>query len=82
MTQLGEQFRKEAAGKQQYIVMVYTDTTAINLFDKINNLTPDEEAIYDANFVARYNKNDLTGNHDFVIYFDGLNGSNTKTISY
>ena len=52
------------------------------LFDAADKLTSEEESFYDAHYVGDYKRNINSGYHQLTIYFDGVTGTNSKTIKY
>ena len=84
MTALGNKLRQDVSSDRNAFIQVYTDRQAAALRDKVlaDNATQAENDLYDQNYVGQYNKNGNTGLHQFNIFFDGVMGTNQKTISY
>jgi hypothetical protein len=84
MTILGNKLRKDTLGERNAFIQIYTSKQAATLRDKVlaDNATQSENDLYDQNYVGQYNKNGNTGLHQFNIFFDGVMGTNQKTISY
>jgi hypothetical protein len=84
MTTLGQKLKSDTKNDKNAFIMVFTDKKAAALRDKVtgNTMTKDEEKFYDTHYVGQYTKNGNSGFHAFAIYFDGVSGSNNKTINY
>lgn len=84
MATLGNKLKDDTKNDRNAFIFVYTDKKAANLRDRIfdENLPESEREFYDTHFVANYKKNANSGFHEFTIYFDGVMGSNQKTISF
>lgn len=84
MTALGNKLKQDTSGDRNASIQVYTNKQAAILRDKVlaDNATQTENDLYDQNYVGQYNKNGNTGLHQFNIFFDGVMGTNQKTISY
>ena len=84
MTRLGLQLKYDTKDDKNAFIMVFTDKKAAELRDKLidNTMTKDEEKFYDTHYVGQYNKNGNSGMNTYVIYFDGVSGTNSKTVTY
>ena len=84
MTALGEKLKKDTSGDRNAVIEVFSDRQASLLRDKVfnNTATKEETDLYDKNYVGSYTKNINTGYHKFEIFFDGVMGTNNKTITY
>lgn len=84
MTALGQKLKEDTKNDKNAFIMVFTDKKAAVLRDKMidSSMTKDEEKFYDAHYVGQYTKNGNSGLNAFAIYFDGVSGSNNKTINY
>ena len=84
MTALGQKLKDDIKNDKNAFIMVFIDKKAAALRDKIvdDTATKDEEKFYDQHYVGQYTKNGNSGFHAFAIYFDGVSGSNNKTINY
>ncbi|MEK7597204.1 MAG: hypothetical protein AAB441_00995 [Patescibacteria group bacterium] len=84
MIRLGLQLKYDMRDDKNAFIMVFTDKKAAELRDKLtdNTMTKDEEQFYDTHYVGQYTKNGNSGLNAFAIYFDGVSGTNSKTIEY
>jgi len=84
MTALGNKLKQDTANDRNAFIQVYTNRQAAVLRDKVlaGDATQAENDLYDQNYVGQYNKNGNNGLHQFTIFFDGVMGTNQKTISY
>lgn len=84
MTALGEKLKKDTSGDRNAVIEVFSDRQASLLRDKVfnNTATKEETGLYDKNYVGSYTRNINTGYHKFEIFFDGVMGTNNKTITY
>ena len=84
MVVLGNKLKEDTKNDRNAFIMVFTDKKAAELRDKVidDSMTKDEEKFYDTHYVGQYTKNGNSGLHAFVIYFDGVSGTNSKTIKY
>lgn len=84
MTTLGQKLKEDTKNDKNAFIMVFNEKKAAVLRDKIidSTATKDEEKFYDQHYVGQYTKNGNSGFHAFAIYFDGVSGSNIKTINY
>lgn len=83
---LGEKLKKDTKNDRNAFVYIFTDRKAAEmrdrLFDPADKLTNKEEEFYDAHYVGDYVRNINSGYHQLTIYFDGVIGTNNKTIKY
>ena len=84
MLALGETLKSEAVNDRNASITVFSDRKAADLRDKVisEKATSSEEEFYLDHLVASYSKNANTGFHVFEIWFDGINGSDSKKIEY
>lgn len=86
MLALGEKLKEDTKRDRNANISVYTNTKAANLRERLssetNPLTKEEDEYYNTHFIAQYDRNINTGYHQFTIYFDGVMGTNHKTIKY
>lgn len=84
MIALGNKLNEDTKNDKNAFIMVFTDKKAAELRDKVidDTMTKDEEKFYDTHYVGQYTKNGNSGLHAFAIYFDGVSGTSSKTISY
>lgn len=84
ITALGEKLKDDTKNDRNAFISVFTDKKAWELRDAAleDKLTKEDMDFYDKHYVAQYNKNANSGFNEFVIYFDGITGTNTKTINY
>jgi len=86
MTILGDKLKKDTKSDRNSFISIFTDKKAAEmrdrLFDAADKLTSEEESFYDAHYVGDYKRNINSGYHQLTIYFDGVTGTNSKTIKY
>ncbi len=84
MIALGEKLKSDAQSARNSFVYVFDDASAAASRSKVMNdtATAAEQDFYGKHFVAQYTKNGNTGFQQFAIYFDGVDGTNQKTITY
>ncbi|MBI4098202.1 MAG: hypothetical protein HY426_04155 [Candidatus Levybacteria bacterium] len=89
MPLLGEKLKNDTQNDRNAFIYVFTDKKAAALRDKVfddlagkSTMSEAESDFYDKNYVAQYTKNGNSGFHEFVIYYDGVMGTNSKTIKY
>ena len=84
MVALGKKLNEDTKNDKNAFIMVFTDKKAAELRDKLidDSMTKDEEKFYHTHYVGQFTKNGNSGLHAFVIYFDGVSGTNSKTIKY
>ncbi|VVB53163.1 Uncharacterised protein [uncultured archaeon] len=84
MTAIGQKLKKDTAKDRNAVIEVFSDRQAALLRDKVfnNTATGEETDLYDKNYVGSYTRNINTGYNKFEIFFDGVMGTNNKTITY
>lgn len=84
MTVLGEKLRSDFVNEPNNFIWIFTDKKLSALRAKMMkaDLSKSDQDFYDEHYVGQYNKNINSGMNKFVIYFDGVSGSNQKTINY
>lgn len=84
MTALGEKLKNDTKNDKCVFISVFTDKKAAALRNKVlgNGLSKADQAFYCKHSVGQYTKNGYTGFDEFAISFDGLLGTNHKTIKY
>ncbi|MCX6739432.1 MAG: hypothetical protein NT098_05305 [Candidatus Parcubacteria bacterium] len=84
MTALGEKLRDDTKNDRNAFISVFDARKAISLRDTVlsDEASATDQDFYDKHFIGQYTKNGNTGFNEFVIYFDGVNGTNQKTINY
>lgn len=84
MNALGEKLKQDTAQDRNAFIQVYTDERAAELRSKVlsETATEAEGNLYGEHFVGLYVRNINTGFDQFNIFFDGVRGSNSKTITY
>jgi hypothetical protein len=84
MMALGEKLKTDYADERNNFIWVFTDKKLSSLRAKMmkSDLSKSDQDFYDKHYVGQYNKNINSGMNRFVIYFDGVNGSNQKTVNY
>jgi glutaredoxin len=84
MVALGEELRTTTSADRNAFIFVFDDKKASLLRDAVLNdkASATDQNFYDKHYVGQYNRNGNTGFNEFVIHFDGIMGSKTKTIKY
>lgn len=84
MVALGNKLKSDVQNDRNAFISVFDNASAAALRDKVlsQKATAAEQDLYDEHFVGEYDKNANTGYHEFDIYFDGVMGTNQKTIQY
>lgn len=84
MNALGKMLANETNGVRHAMVFVYDDRKAASMRQQgtSGTLSASDQSHYDRHCVAIYNRNENTGVHKMEVFFDGVSGTNHKTISY
>lgn len=84
MPLVGQKLNEDTKGDRNAFIFVFTDMKAAQMRDKVlsDELSDEDREYYDSHYVGQYSKNSNTGFHQFVIYYDGIMGSNSQTIKY
>ena len=84
MIALGDKLKSDTQNDRNAFISVFDSAPAAALRDKVlsDKATTAEQDLYDKHFVGQYTKNGNTSFHQFSIYFDGVMGTNQKTIKY
>src|SRR3989344_2916531 len=84
MVALGEKIKNDTQNDRNAFISVFDNASAAALRNKVSadEATAAEQELYDKHFIAKYTKNGNTGFHEFVIFFDGVMGTNHRTIEY
>ena len=84
MLALGEKIKSDVQSDRNAFISVFDDRKAANVRDKVlaDTATPAETDLYDKHYIGDYKKNGNTGFHEFSIFFDGVMGTNHKTVTY
>ncbi len=84
MVALGNKLKSDVQNDRNAFISVFDNASAAALRDKVlsDKATKAEQDLYDKHFIGEYDKNANTGYHQFAIYFDGVMGTNQKTIQY
>lgn len=84
MVALGEKLKSDVREDRNAFISVFDDKQGALLRDKVlgDKASETETNLYDQHFVGQYDKNANTGFHQFAIWFDGVMGTNHKTIKY
>lgn len=84
MIALGNKLKSDTQNDRNANIYIFDNAPAAALRDKVlgDKATTAEQDLYDKHFVGQYGKNGNTDYHQFSIYFDGVMGTNQKTISY
>lgn len=70
-----EEVRKSSINQRNTFAFMYDDMQVLRLRSKLNNLTAEEEKLWDTHFKAVYKKNGNTGFHESSIWPEGQSGS-------
>lgn len=76
-----DDIRKGTANQRNTFIFIFDDLRSPEMYTRHDELTEEENKIYDKSFKAIYKKNGSTGYHKASITPDGINGAN-MTISY
>jgi hypothetical protein len=84
MTALGEKLKNDTEDDRNAVIFVFDNPQAGALRQAVLNgeASQADQDLYDQHYVGQYTKNANTGFHEFTIYFDGVMGTNQKTIQY
>lgn len=84
MAALGEQLKADTKNDRNAFIFIFTDKKAAESRDRVLNSTASEleTALYDKHFVGNYSRNINSGFHKLEIWYDGVMGTNNKTIEY
>lgn len=84
MTLLGETLKYDCRNDRNAFVFILDDKKAAELRNRGDDEKRSKSSLdyIDKHTVGGYSKNGNTGHNEYNIYFDGLMGDNTKTISY
>lgn len=84
MPLVGEKLKNDTKSDRNAFISVFTDKKAADMRDQVltDKLSEKDRDFYDIHYVGQYNKNGNSGFNEFVIYYDGVMGSNSKTIKY
>lgn len=86
MVTLGDKLKSDTKNDRNAFIFIFTDKKAAEMRDRLssttNSLTKMEADYYDKHYVGDYSRNINSGYHQFTIYFDGVMGTNNKTIKY
>ncbi len=84
MTALGEKLKNDTKDDRNAVIFVFDNPQAAALRQAVLNeeASQADQDLYDQHYVGQYTKNANTGFHEFTIYFDGVMGTNQKTIQY
>lgn len=84
MPLLGEKLKNDVKADKNAFIFIFDDKKAAQLRDKVlsDNMTNEERDFYDKHYVGQYNKNGNSGFNEMIIYYDGVMGTNSKTIKY
>jgi hypothetical protein len=76
-----DDIRKGTANQRNTYIFIFDDLRSPEMYTRLDDLTEEENKIYDKSFKAIYKKNGATGFHEATITPDGLNGADMQ-ISY
>jgi hypothetical protein len=84
MTALGERLKQDTRSDRNANISIFDDKRAALLRDSVlgNKASTSDQDFYDKHFIGQYSRNGNSGYHQLDIYFDGVMGSNRKTITY
>lgn len=84
MTALGENLRNDTKNDRNAFISIFDDTKAVSVRDAVLSDTASKanQDLYDKHFIGEYDRNINTGYNQLQIYFDGVMGTNQKTITY
>lgn len=77
---LADELEEHNKDKLQSYVLIFDDKNVAKLFSKVDNLSANEEELYDKHYIATYWKSP-SARHDFTIMLDGMEGKH-ETIKY
>lgn len=76
-----DDIRKGTANQRNTFIFIFDDLRSPEMYTRLDELTEEENKIYDKSFKAVYKKNGTTGFHEATITPDGINGADMQ-ISY
>ncbi len=87
MTLLGEKLKVDLKNDRNSFIFIFDDKKAAEMRDKITstdlkNIPTADQDYFDKHYIGEYSKNGNSGYHQLTIYFDGVTGTNQKTIKY
>lgn len=84
MTLLGEKLKNDHKADRNSFIYIFDDKKAAIMRDKVlsNDISTTDQDYYDKHYLGDYTKNSNSGYHQLTIYFDGVTGTNQKTIKY
>lgn len=84
MPLVGEKLRDDTKNDRNAFISVFTDRKAAEMREKVLNdeLTETDRDFYDMHYVGQYTRNINSGYNEFVIYYDGVLGTNSKIVKY
>lgn len=81
MTLLGEKLKEDHKRDRNSFIYIYDAKKAAQMRDGAS-IAPGDQDFYDKHYIGEYTKNANSGYHQLTIYFDGIMGTNQKTIKY
>jgi len=84
MTTLGENLRNDTKNDRNAFISIFDDKKAVSLRDAVlsEKASTTDQDFYDKHFIGEYDRNINTGYNELNIFFDGVMGTNQKTIKY
>lgn len=87
MALLGEKLKVDLKNDRNSFIFIFDDRKAAEMRDKssstdLNNIPIADQDYYFKHYIGEYSKNGNNDYHELTIYFDGLMGTNQKTIKY
>jgi hypothetical protein len=72
--------RKMTSDQRNTFLFVFDDSRSPAMMDRLDELTDEENRVYEKSFKATYKKNGNTGYHEAEIMLDGLNGPSVQIV--
>ena len=84
MATLGETLKQDTKSDRNANISIFDNKRAALLRDSVlkDKARTSDQDFYDKHFIGQYSKNGNSEYHQLDIYFDGVMGSNRKTITY
>lgn len=84
MTALGENLRNDTKNDRNAFISIFDNAKAVSVRDAVLGDTANktDQDLYDKHFIGEYDRNINTGYNQLQIFFDGVMGTNQKTITY
>jgi len=84
MQLLGDKLYKDTKNDRNAFIYIYDDLGAAKMRDEtdLGKLSTEQSDEYFKHFIGSYTRNINSGYHQLEVYFDTINGDNTKTYKY